>query len=125
MSLHHKTDRTWHGRQSSNKNTVLNRFAYVVDGDGRFGAEGERAGDGQMVMFAQDGDEASRRLCGERCFPATRTSGRTQMRLSQRESLILGQGVIRITVQPALSRLGRSNYRMTTSSGVLSGMAVG
>lgn len=34
-----------------------NAFAYVVDGTGLFGAEGERAGDGQMVMFASDGDE--------------------------------------------------------------------
>ena len=34
-----------------------NVFAYVVDGAGWFGAEGERAGDGQMVMFAPDGDE--------------------------------------------------------------------
>ena len=34
-----------------------NAFAYVVDGEGLFGAEGERAGDGQMVLFAQDGDE--------------------------------------------------------------------
>jgi quercetin 2,3-dioxygenase len=34
-----------------------NAFAYVVDGEGLFGAEGERAGDGQMVMFAADGDE--------------------------------------------------------------------
>ena len=34
-----------------------NAFAYVVDGEGMFGAEGERAGDGQMVLFAQDGDE--------------------------------------------------------------------
>jgi len=32
-------------------------FAYVVEGEGLFGAEGERAGDGQMVLFAQDGDE--------------------------------------------------------------------
>jgi redox-sensitive bicupin YhaK (pirin superfamily) len=32
-------------------------FAYVVEGAGLFGAEGERAGDGQMVMFAPDGDE--------------------------------------------------------------------
>jgi redox-sensitive bicupin YhaK (pirin superfamily) len=35
-----------------------NAFAYVVDGEGLFGAEGERGGDGQMVLFAQDGDEA-------------------------------------------------------------------
>jgi len=34
-----------------------NAFAYVVEGEGLFGAEGERAGDGQMVLFAQDGDE--------------------------------------------------------------------
>jgi redox-sensitive bicupin YhaK (pirin superfamily) len=33
-----------------------NAFAYLVDGEGRFGAQGERAGDGQMVMFAQDGE---------------------------------------------------------------------
>ncbi|HJU54095.1 MAG TPA: pirin family protein [Pyrinomonadaceae bacterium] len=33
-----------------------NAFAYVVDGEGLFGEEGERAVDGQMVMFAQDGD---------------------------------------------------------------------
>src|SRR5712692_11620898 len=33
-----------------------NAFAYVVDGAGLFGAEGERGTDGQMVMFAPDGD---------------------------------------------------------------------
>jgi redox-sensitive bicupin YhaK (pirin superfamily) len=33
-----------------------NAFAYVVDGSGLFGADRERAGDGQMVMFAPDGD---------------------------------------------------------------------
>jgi redox-sensitive bicupin YhaK (pirin superfamily) len=32
-------------------------LAYVVDGAGMFGAEGERGADGQMVMFASDGDE--------------------------------------------------------------------
>jgi redox-sensitive bicupin YhaK (pirin superfamily) len=32
-------------------------FAYVVEGEGLFGAEGERAGDGQMVLFAQEGNE--------------------------------------------------------------------
>ncbi len=36
---------------------TYNAFAYVVDGEGLFGAESERAGDGQMVLFAQDGDE--------------------------------------------------------------------
>lgn len=34
-----------------------NTFAYVVEGEGLFGAKGERAEDGQMVLFAQDGDE--------------------------------------------------------------------
>ena len=34
-----------------------NVFAYIVDGSGLFGAEGERGADGQMVMFAPDGDE--------------------------------------------------------------------
>jgi quercetin 2,3-dioxygenase len=37
--------------------SAYNTFAYVVDGEGLFGAESERAGDGQMVLFAQDGDE--------------------------------------------------------------------
>ena len=36
---------------------TYNAFAYVVDGEGRFGEESEHAGDGQMVIFAQDGDE--------------------------------------------------------------------
>jgi redox-sensitive bicupin YhaK (pirin superfamily) len=36
---------------------TYNAFAYVVEGEGLFGAEAERAGDGQMVLFAQDGDE--------------------------------------------------------------------
>jgi redox-sensitive bicupin YhaK (pirin superfamily) len=34
-----------------------NAFAYIVDGKGSFGAEGERAGDGQMVLFMRDGDD--------------------------------------------------------------------
>jgi redox-sensitive bicupin YhaK (pirin superfamily) len=34
-----------------------NAFAYVVSGEGRFGAEAERAGDRQMIMFANDDDE--------------------------------------------------------------------
>jgi redox-sensitive bicupin YhaK (pirin superfamily) len=34
-----------------------NVFAYVVDGEGLFGAEGEHGTDGQMMMFASDGDE--------------------------------------------------------------------
>ena len=35
----------------------FNTFAYVVDGRGLFGADREQAGDGQMILFAQDGDE--------------------------------------------------------------------
>jgi quercetin 2,3-dioxygenase len=34
-----------------------NAFAYIVEGEGLFGAEGEPALDGQMVLFAQDGHE--------------------------------------------------------------------
>ncbi|HEX8708970.1 MAG TPA: pirin family protein [Pyrinomonadaceae bacterium] len=36
-----------------------NTFAYVVAGEGQFGAGGESAGRGQMVLFAQDGDTVS------------------------------------------------------------------
>src|SRR5258708_20803802 len=36
---------------------AYNAFAYVVEGEGLFGAESERALDGQMVLFAQDGNE--------------------------------------------------------------------
>jgi len=35
----------------------FNIFAYVVDGAGLFGSERERGEDGQMVLFAPDGDE--------------------------------------------------------------------
>jgi len=34
-----------------------NAFAYIVEGEGLFGAESERAIDGQMILFAPDGDE--------------------------------------------------------------------
>jgi quercetin 2,3-dioxygenase len=34
-----------------------NAFAYVIEGAGLFGVEGERGTDGQMVMFASDGNE--------------------------------------------------------------------
>jgi quercetin 2,3-dioxygenase len=37
--------------------STYNAFAYVVDGEGLFGAENELAGDGQMVLFTQDGEE--------------------------------------------------------------------
>ena len=36
---------------------TYNAFAYIVEGEGLFGAESEHAADGQMVLFAQDGDE--------------------------------------------------------------------
>ena len=35
----------------------FNIFAYVIDGQGLFGAERERGDDGQMVLFAPDGTE--------------------------------------------------------------------
>jgi redox-sensitive bicupin YhaK (pirin superfamily) len=37
--------------------SAYNAFAYIVEGEGLFGPESERALDGQMVLFAQDGDE--------------------------------------------------------------------
>ena len=37
--------------------SAYNAFAYVVEGEGLFGAQSEFASDGQMVLFAQDGDE--------------------------------------------------------------------
>ena len=36
---------------------LYSAFAYVIEGEGRFGAENERGGDGQMVLLAPDGDE--------------------------------------------------------------------
>lgn len=36
-----------------------NAFAYVLDGSGLFGTQQERGNDGQMVIFAQDGDEVA------------------------------------------------------------------
>ena len=39
--------------------SAYNAFTYIVEGEGLFGTEGERAGDGQMVLFAQDGEEVS------------------------------------------------------------------
>jgi redox-sensitive bicupin YhaK (pirin superfamily) len=37
--------------------SAYNAFAYIVEGEGLFGAERERAVDGQMVLFARDGEE--------------------------------------------------------------------
>lgn len=45
------------GRVSQPVPPDYNAFAYVIDGAGLFGAEGETGADGQMVMFAPDGDE--------------------------------------------------------------------
>jgi redox-sensitive bicupin YhaK (pirin superfamily) len=45
------------GRVAQRVPQEYNAFAYIVDGEGAFGADGERAVDGQMVMFATDGDE--------------------------------------------------------------------
>ena len=36
---------------------AYNAFAYVIEGEGKFGVDNERGGDGQMVLFAPDGDE--------------------------------------------------------------------
>jgi redox-sensitive bicupin YhaK (pirin superfamily) len=45
------------GSVSQSVPTGYNAFAYVVDGEGLFGAEGERGVDGQMVMFAADSED--------------------------------------------------------------------
>jgi redox-sensitive bicupin YhaK (pirin superfamily) len=37
--------------------SAYNAFAYVVEGEGLFGAQNEFASDGQMVLFGQDADE--------------------------------------------------------------------
>ncbi len=36
---------------------AYNAFAYVIDGEGVFGGDDERGTDGQMILFAPDGDE--------------------------------------------------------------------
>ncbi len=36
---------------------AYNAFAYVIDGEGVFGDDDERGTDGQMILFAPDGDE--------------------------------------------------------------------
>jgi redox-sensitive bicupin YhaK (pirin superfamily) len=45
------------GRVAQTVPPEYNAFAYVIDGEGAFGAGGERGLDGQMVMFSPDGDE--------------------------------------------------------------------
>jgi quercetin 2,3-dioxygenase len=45
------------GVVTQNVSARFNTFAYVIDGAGLFGADRERAVDGQMVLFAQDGNE--------------------------------------------------------------------
>ena len=45
------------GVATQNVPSTYNAFVYLVEGQGLFGADRERAGDGQMVLFAQDGDE--------------------------------------------------------------------
>jgi hypothetical protein len=45
------------GRLAQTLPPEYNAFAYVVDGAGMFGAEGEHGSDGQMIMFAPDGGE--------------------------------------------------------------------
>jgi quercetin 2,3-dioxygenase len=47
------------GRVSQSVPQGYNAFAYIVDGEGLFGAEGERAARGQMVLFASDGDDVT------------------------------------------------------------------
>src|SRR5918912_772994 len=44
------------GRVSQKVPQEYNAFAYVIDGEGAFGADGERGLDGQMVMFSNGGE---------------------------------------------------------------------
>jgi redox-sensitive bicupin YhaK (pirin superfamily) len=55
MYLHYKLQSG--GRLIQQIPEGYNVFAYVVDGEGLFGSDNERAGDGQMIMFASDGEE--------------------------------------------------------------------
>ncbi len=45
------------GRLTQTVPQEYNAFAYVVNGEGLFGAEGERGAGGQMMLFANDGSE--------------------------------------------------------------------
>lgn len=47
------------GSVSQHVPTEYNGFAYVIEGEGLFGAEREKGSRGQMVMLAQDGDEVT------------------------------------------------------------------
>jgi quercetin 2,3-dioxygenase len=53
--LHYRIDPG--GAATQEVPAAYNAFAYIVEGAGLFGAEDERAADGQMVLFAQDGNE--------------------------------------------------------------------
>lgn len=44
------------GRVAQRVPEDYNAFAYVIDGQGRFGAGLEAGGDGQLILFARDGD---------------------------------------------------------------------
>jgi redox-sensitive bicupin YhaK (pirin superfamily) len=55
MYLHYKLGPG--GKVTQSMPPAYNAFAYVVDGVGCFGENGTQAGDGQMVKFAQDGEE--------------------------------------------------------------------
>ena len=55
MYLHYKLKPG--GRVAQPLPDQFNVFSYVVEGEGLFGRESERAGDGQMIMFGSDGNE--------------------------------------------------------------------
>jgi redox-sensitive bicupin YhaK (pirin superfamily) len=55
MYLHYKLQPG--GRMAQTLPDGFNVFAYVVAGEGLFGRDSERASDGQMIMFAPDGDD--------------------------------------------------------------------
>jgi len=45
------------GRISQSVPAEYNTFVYIIDGQGLFGRESEKATDGQMIMLGSDGDE--------------------------------------------------------------------
>jgi redox-sensitive bicupin YhaK (pirin superfamily) len=55
MYLHYKVQPG--GRVAQSLPGGFNVFAYVVEGEGLFGRDSEKASDGQMIMFAPDGDD--------------------------------------------------------------------
>ena len=77
-----------------------------------------------MVLF-ENGPEVARQagaMPGHASFSVRNLA--PQRRLTNRRSLILGKGVVWITVQPMLTWLGRSNDRMAAGTCVFAGVPI-